>query len=134
MPRMLDFRERTQLRKTMYAKPTILVVGVIALLIARGAWGMYQKSVEASKKRDKAVAELNQLRTYEAQLNADISKLSTERGQEGEIRDRFMVAQDGEQVIVVTSLKQEEDHTVTVNEDPETMVDKLKAAVGSIRP
>lgn len=134
MTRMLDFRERTQLRKTMYAKPTILFLGVIVLLIARGAWGMYEKSVEASVKRDKAAAELEHLQTYATQLDTDISKLSSERGQEAEIRDRFMVAKDGENVIVVTSAKQNDMHTVTVSEEPETMVDRLKAAVGTLRP
>jgi cell division protein FtsB len=99
---MLDFRERNQLRRTLYAKPTILILGILTVLIARGAWGMYTKSTEAKAKRDKATTELQELQKYEAQLNQDISTLSTERGQEGEIRDRYMVAREGEKVIVVT--------------------------------
>ncbi len=132
MARMLDFRERNQLRRTLYAKPTILILGILTVLIARGAWGMYTKSTEAKAKRDKATTELQELQKYEAQLNQDISTLSTERGQEGEIRDRYMVAREGEKVIVVTDPDKKEVHTVTVSEEPQTRMEQLKAAIGDI--
>ena len=132
MSRMLDFRERTLMRKTMYAKPTILLLVVLVFVLARGAWGMYQKSIEASVKRDKATSELKELQAYKAQLDTDIGDLSTERGQESEIRDRFMVARDGEHVIVVTNPDKETAHSVTVTEEPATMVDKLKASIGGL--
>ena len=131
---MLDFRERSQLRRTMYAKPTILVLGLLTLLIARGAWGMYEKSVEAKAKRDKAVSDLKELQIYAAQLNQDISSLSTERGQEGQIRDRFMVAKEGEKVFVVTDPEKKDVHTVTVSEESRSLVDQWKAAIGDLRP
>ena len=134
MARMLDFRERTQLRKTMYAKPTILILGLLTLLVARGAWGMYEKSVEAKAKRDKALGELQTLEGYATQLNRDISALSTARGQEGQIRDRFMVAKEGERVIVVTDPEKKEAHTITVSEEPPSMMDQWKAAIGGLRP
>lgn len=93
---------------------------------------MYTKSTEAKAKRDKATTELQELQKYEAQLNQDISTLSTERGQEGEIRDRYMVAREGEKVIVVTDPDKKEVHTVTVSEEPQTRMEQLKAAIGDI--
>lgn len=93
---------------------------------------MYTKSTEAKAKRDKATTELQELQKYEAQLNQDISTLSTERGQEGEIRDRYMVAREGEKVIVVTDPDKKEVHTVTVSEEPQTRMEQFKAAIGDI--
>ena len=131
MLRALDFRERTKLRRALYAKPTILVIVAIASVSLSGAWNMYQKSKEAKANDDKANAALSALQTREAGLRSDIERLSTPRGQEEEIRDRFMVAKEGEKVIIITPPKDDTVHTVTVPEDEKRgFLDSLKAAVG----
>ena len=131
MLRTLDFRERTKLRRALYAKPTILVIVAIASVSLSGAWNMYQKSKEAKANDDKANATLSALQTREAGLRSDIERLSTPRGQEEEIRDRFMVAKEGEKVIIITPPKDDTVHTVTVPEDEKRgFLDSLKAAVG----
>ena len=130
---MLDFRERSKMRRIVYAKPTILVLALITIFTARGAFGMYQKSKEAIAKRDKATAELQVLQTREAELNEDIARLGSERGQEEEIRDRFMVAKEGENVIIVADPEgTKTTHTVTINEDESDrpFFDRMKSAVG----
>ncbi len=131
MLRTLDFRERTKLRRALYAKPTILVIVAIAFISLNGAWNMYQKSKEAKANDDKANAALSALQLREAGLRSDIDRLSTPRGQEEEIRDRFMVAKEGEKVIIITPPKDDTVHTVTVPEsDKKSFLDSLKAAVG----
>ena len=131
MAPLFDFRERSQLRRAIYAKPTIIVLAVLVVITLRGAWGMYQKNQEAAIKRDKATTELVALEIREKQLNEDIARLSTVRGQEEEIRNRFMVAKEGEKVIIVTSPERETEHTVTVTDTPKpSFMDKLKAASG----
>ena len=131
MALMLDFRERSQLRRAMYAKPTILLFALLVVLTLRGAWGMYEKNQEANIKRDKAIAELSALKERERELKDDILRLSTLRGQEEAIRNRFMVAKDGEKVIIVTQPEIETEHSVTVVDTPKpTFMEKLKAASG----
>ena len=132
MLRALDFRERTRIRRFVYAKPTILVMFALSVVSLHGAWGMYQKSKEAVSNRDRAVLEANVLMAHEKELHGDISKLSSDRGQEEEIRNRFMVAKDGEKVIIVSEPDNETAHTVTVedNSQTSTLVDKFKHAVG----
>ncbi len=132
MLRALDFRERTKLRRALYAKPTILIIVAIALVSLHGAWNMYQKSKEAEANNAKAAAALSALQVRESGLRSDIDRLSTPRGQEEEIRDRFMVAKDGEKVIIITPPKDDTVHTVTVPEDTskKNFLDSLKAAVG----
>jgi cell division protein FtsB len=132
MLRALDFRERTRIRRFVYAKPTILAMFVLSLLSLHGAWGMYLKSKEALANRDKAVLEANVLMAHQQELHADIGKLSSDRGQEEEIRNRFMVAKDGEKVIIVSEPDDEVLHSVTVDDSNQTstLIDRFKAAVG----
>lgn len=132
MLRALDLKEKTRIRRFVYAKPTILVVFALALVSLHGAWGMYQKSKDALANRDKAVLEANALKAHESELHADIGKLSSDRGQEEEIRNRFMVAKDGEKVIIVSEPDDEISHSVTVEDTNQTstLVDKFKNAIG----
>ena len=127
----LDFRERTKVRRIVYSKPTILILVLLTALTLRGAWGMYQKSVEAKANRDKAVAEENSLLAREKELHTDVVDLSSDRGKEEEIRNRFMVAKEGEKVIIVSQPDQDAVHSVTVDDTTKpSLVDELKAAVG----
>ena len=131
MPRMLDFRERNRLRKAIYAKPTILIVALGFFFVAHSAWGMYQKSRDAGDKRDAALERLTELEARERELSSDIARLSTNRGVEEEIRDRFMVAKDGEKVIIVSDPEEEKVHTVTVGDEGDgSIVDRMMNAVG----
>lgn len=131
MLRALDFKERTRIRRALYAKPTILAILALTFISLSGAWNMYQKSRVAKANDEKATAELAALQVREAGLRSDIDRLSTTRGQEEEIRDRFMVAKDGEKVIIITQPKDDMTHTVTVPEDDKkNFLDSLKAAVG----
>jgi cell division protein FtsB len=129
---MLDFRERSKMRRIVYAKPTILVLALLTLITARSAFGMYQKSKEAIAKRDKATAELQALKSRQEELDQDIARLGSERGQEEEILDRFMVAKEGENVIIVADPEgTKTTHTVTVNEDENdsSFFNKMRNAV-----
>ena len=130
MSRILDYRERTVLRRAIYAKPTILFLGIIAVFALHGAWGMYEKSEDASGRAQKAEVELAKQKDRESELKVDIARLSTERGVEEEIRSRFMVAKNGEHIMIISSGDEEKAHTVTVVEDDRTTLQKVLAAVG----
>ena len=127
---MLDLKERNRLRKVIYGKPTIIVAAAVLLFVARGAWGMYQKNLEATEKRNITEEHLSELKQREAELSGDILNLSTDRGVEGEIRDRFMVAKDGENVMIVTDPDAQKVHTVIVSGEKPTIIQKMISAVG----
>ncbi len=127
---MLDLKERRRMRRAIYAKPTIIAVAVLFVFVTHGAWGMYQKSREAVDKTDVTTVRLMQLEAREKELSADIFKLSSERGIEGEIRDRFMVAKEGESVMIVADPITEKVHTVTVPDETPGVMQKFLGAVG----
>ncbi len=118
------------MRRALYAKPTIIALSIALFLVARGAWNMYQKSQTTLVKREAAEEELSALKARERELSQDIVNLSTDRGIEEEIRERFMVAKEGESVMVISSPKEEAVHTITVTDTDETLVQKMLGASG----
>lgn len=130
MSRMLDFRERSKLRRILYAKPTIIAGAILVAMVLHAVWGMYQKSQEALAKRNKATVELTSLTAREKQLHQDIARLSSGEGVEAEIRDRFMVAKEGEKVMIIADPIAAEAHTVTVADAPSSFFGKILGAVG----
>ena len=130
MGRILDFRERSKLRRVLYAKPTIILLALVVALFLHGAWGAYQKSQEAMAKRAKAEQELAGLLAREKELEENIARLSSEVGIEAEIRERFMVAKEGENVIIITDPDSEKFHTVTIADESPSFFEKMLGAVG----
>lgn len=101
MRRMLDYRERFRVRRIIYSKATAIILLGMFVLVAQATWGMYEKSKEARDRRDKAVTSQKAYEERNRELENNINRLSTDRGLEEEIRSRYMVAKDGENVIVV---------------------------------
>jgi hypothetical protein len=91
---------------------------------------MYEKSKEARDKTALAKEHVEELRARDNELSGDIDNLSTDRGVEGEIRDRFMVAKEGENVMIVADPDEEKVHTVTVPDSPPGVMQKMLGSVG----
>lgn len=111
-----------------------MLLFVATVFVGHSAWSMYQKSVLAKEKYAASQEKLDKTTQYEAELAHDIAALSSFRGQEEEIRERFMVAREGEKVIVITDPGKDKVHTVTVptEEGDETLVGKLRASIGEL--
>ena len=116
---MLDFKQKSRVRRALYAKPTIIALVVVFAFMANGAWGMYQKSKISTLNKNDAEEQLAALQSRERSLSQDIVNLSTERGMDEKIRERFMVAKEGENVMIISNAKEEKVHTVTVTDDKE---------------
>ncbi|MBC7836952.1 septum formation initiator family protein [Acetobacteraceae bacterium] len=62
----------------------------------RGAWNMYGRFATASLERQASEQELAALEARNAQVAAAVGNLSSERGVEAEVRERYGVAKPGE--------------------------------------
>jgi len=98
---MLDFQQKKKLRKTLYSRGMLVMLSIVTIFLGNAAWNVFQKYREARENRELAAQELQKLEERESGLSADIERLSTERGVEEELRKRFGVAKEGEEVIVV---------------------------------
>ncbi len=79
----------------------IVVLSVIAILFSISVVKIYQKFVHAKTVRNEYRDELAQIQGQQADLQKNITALSTERGKEEEIRDRYRVVKEGEQMILI---------------------------------
>ena len=105
---MFDFYEKRKLRNILYSKPVLAMLAVIILLFSYSVWGAYQKEAETRGKWNQRASVLDELKDRESGLQTEIDRLDTPRGLEAEIRNKYEVAKDGEEVIVIVEPPDEE--------------------------
>ena len=66
-----------------------------------GVWSAYKKQQESRLLRKEAEMQLGALSKRQAQLDADIASLETDRGKEQVLREQYALAARGEGLIVI---------------------------------
>jgi hypothetical protein len=102
---MRDFRKQRSQTHDIF-NFLVLCAGVVAVLAlaifsAHAAWDMYVKFTVATNGDEAAQTELASLKGQYARVSEAVDNLSTTRGEEGEIRERFGVAKPGEGAIQI---------------------------------
>lgn len=97
---MRDFTKRRN--KGDIIRRFFLGAGVVAVLFfvtfgaVRASWGMYGKFAEAATANDAAQQNLTQMKAEKASVEAEVAHLSSEEGQEAQLRQSYGVAKPGE--------------------------------------
>jgi cell division protein FtsB len=73
-----------------------LVLFLIMFFTVRAAWNMYLRFAAASESEKAATAELADLKERQIEVEAAVATLSSDRGVEAEVRERYGVALPGE--------------------------------------
>ena len=97
---MREFKKRRS-NEEEFIRFGIKCLGVFLLLLVtgflmHGAWGMYGKMANASQGQEEAEAQLAALQAQQQGVNTTLGDLSSSRGVETQIRERFGVAKPGE--------------------------------------
>lgn len=87
--------------RLMWRRLFILLFCALLVVAIQGVWGVYKSEKESRDLRYEAETELRDLHVREAELRADISSLSTERGMEEVLRERFDFGKENEGVVVI---------------------------------
>jgi len=98
-----DFRKKRQFKRMLYSTGVLVLLGIVVFFLGRATWDVYQKAKLTSENRQEALNELTRLQKQEATLKAELERLQTDRGIEEELRSKFNVAKEGEQVITIVS-------------------------------
>ncbi|MDQ5893143.1 MAG: hypothetical protein QG640_154 [Patescibacteria group bacterium] len=98
---MLEFQKKKKLRKVLYSPIVLLLLAILFVLLLRGVWGVYQKDRLSSGNLEKERMELEKLTLREKNLAASLDYLKTDQGIESEIRTKFRVVKEGEEVAVI---------------------------------
>jgi cell division protein FtsB len=103
---MLEFQEKKRLKKRIYSYGSIILLCLLAFFLAKAAFGVYKKAAISRENKERAARELEKLETRETMLQNEIARLSSAEGIEEEIRGRFNVVKEGEQIAIIVENEQ----------------------------
>ncbi|KKU67995.1 MAG: hypothetical protein UX89_C0009G0029 [Parcubacteria group bacterium GW2011_GWA2_47_16] len=98
---MREFEHKRKIRRILSSPLVLLPLAIVLFFLIRGTWNIYVKNRDSATELRLATERLARLEGRHETLLAGIEKLNTESGIEGEIRDRFQMAKDGERAIVI---------------------------------
>ena len=102
---MRNFQEKNKFKNFMRSKPVLIILTIILVLFAWKVIGLTGKLQETYKNKKIEQEKIADLEARKAKRMSDIEKLSTDKGKEEVIREKFGVVKEGEQVIVVVDDK-----------------------------
>ncbi len=73
-----------------------VVLLVVTMFLTRAAWGMYGKMAAASQAQEEAQSQLASVETQRSGVNSTLSEITSKRGVEQQIRERYGVVKPGE--------------------------------------
>jgi cell division protein FtsB len=110
---MREFEVRRRFKNLLYSSWSVGALAILCVFLAQAAWGVYGKEKLSALERNQATAELATLKARKATLEAETSRLKTVEGVESEIRDKYRMVKEGEELVVIVENK---DPTVLVTQ------------------
>jgi len=124
---MFRFHEKRKLSGIFFSKGMMLVLFVLCVLMAYATLNAYDNLQEAAGKRAGISGELSRLEARAAVLTDDIEHLEDPRGVETELRRRYDVSKEGEEVIVFVEPEREPEPLRTPVPQKPTFLERLVA-------
>jgi len=98
---MKEFQERRKIKRKIYSKTSLVILLILIILLARSTWSIYQKEKESKQNIVIANNEVAELQSRHDLLQSQVELLKTPTGQEEAIRQKYQVAKDGEDMVVI---------------------------------
>ncbi len=99
---MLEFNDKAKIRKkAVFAAGVFFLLLILTFILLRASLNVYWKRAESIDNLAKVNEQASALHSRQAELSENISKLQTQSGVETEIRKKFSVVKDGEQMVVL---------------------------------
>jgi cell division protein FtsB len=116
---MFDFHEKRKIRRIVYSKISIGFIFIVTIVIGLSVYERYTVEREMAVKLDERNRELEVLKTRAMLLESKVDHLKNERGIEEELRSRFDVVRDGEQVVIILDDQNENGEQKDTKNSPE---------------
>jgi cell division protein FtsB len=98
---MREFQEKQKIRKRVYSRTSIIALLILCILIGKGLAGVYAKEKDSRLEVERLVKQKKEVEEKLAMVSTQADRLKTDTGIEYEIRNKFDVVKEGEEVIVV---------------------------------
>ena len=97
----MDFEQKRKLKKYLYSKPALVVLMLMLLFVGKATWNVYDKLETSEGNLEMAERDIEKLKLRKNALASQIQYLQTEQGVEAEIRQKFRLVKEGEQIAVI---------------------------------
>ncbi len=117
---MLRFYKRKKnIGQVCCSWPSIFILLVVVFFLTKSVFNIYQEKDRSSEKRTQSELVYDELKETEDSILTEIESLKTEKGIEIELRDKFRVVKEGEQMAVIINSGEEIDSNIKyiVNEN-----------------
>lgn len=98
---MQSFQQRRDPLRLFGKRLLLALLFILVIVAMSGVWKAYRKEQESLLLRQEAEIQLVDLTKRKAQLETDIAKLNTSRGMEDALREQYLLAKSGENLIVI---------------------------------
>ena len=103
---MKNFQEKKRFKHIVQSWPVLIFLSILLLFFATGVFRFMVKMRETTKNREIAEMKVFELQQAKEKLSKDIENLKTEKGLEENIREKFGLAKEGEDLIIVVDSKE----------------------------
>jgi len=114
---MRDFQKKWGFKLFMQSKIFLVFMGIIILFFSYNMFGLMSKMKETRRNKQVAEEKLALLEKSKEKLSSDIVKLNTEKGVEESIREKFGLAKEGEEMVLIVEEKKSENTEGTQKSD-----------------
>lgn len=88
-------------RSKIYSLPVIFILIITVGFLSKAVWNAYNENAKTKEQATKIRLEFEEVSTRANLLSQGLASLKTQEGVEKEIRKKFSVAKEGEQVVVI---------------------------------
>lgn len=121
---MFDFYEKRKIKALLFSKFSILVIFLLTVWLLVSVYDRYQMERVVSERRSEQSEKRDVLQARASALEGKIAYFKSDKGIEEELRDRYGVVREGEQVIILLEDEESEGEEVS-NEEPSSFFDFL---------
>lgn len=126
---MLDFKKKRTARKIIRSRIVMGILLLAVVFLGNATWNAHQGYKKAKEKEEHAARQLTELTKRKEGIEKDLNRLQTAQGVEAELRQRYNVGKEGEEVIVVVS---EDEGQEEQKDDNRSFIAALWQAVVSV--
>ena len=102
---MRSFQKKGKLQRIMQSKIFLIFLGLLMVVFIYSLFGFVNKMLETVKNKKNLEDKISELEKSKEKLTTDIQKLNTDQGVEENIRDKFGLAKEGENMIMIVDDK-----------------------------
>ncbi|MEK7572437.1 MAG: septum formation initiator family protein [Patescibacteria group bacterium] len=104
---MKKFQEKNKFRKIMQSKPVLILLSVVIVAFTLSVINLMNRMQNTARNRKIEENRITELTERQNKLSTDIANLKTEKGLEENIREKFGLVKEGEEMIVVVEDKEQ---------------------------